>query len=226
MEEINNLVGRQFSRLKVIKKATGKYYPKNDKSRRSYWICKCSCGNKKMVIVSGTNLRTGNTKSCGCYNIEVLKNRPPKKYERGDSSSKLYWAWNHMMQRCYKDYKNSMKDYKNRGIIVCEEWKDFLIFKKWSLLNGFDEKNKGLSLDRIDVNGNYEPSNCRWTDILVQANNKRNSIKITVRGVTKTISEWGRILNISPETLKRRIELGWSEDRILSKPIRTAWNKK
>lgn len=154
-----DLTGRRLGKLVSVTRVG---------SLRSHpaWLCKCDCGNE--VIVVSTALMSGNTKSCGC-------SRKAKRggYRHGDCNSRLYHIWCGMLQRCY--YKNG-KDFKNyggRGITVCEQWKtNYAEFKKWAESNGYADD---LSIDRVDVNGNYEPDNCRWATAEEQANNKRNS---------------------------------------------------
>ncbi len=141
-----------------------------------------------------------------------------KYFDEYGCSSKLYCAWKHMKERCYskncKDYKN----YGERGIVVCEEWKnDYLSFKKWSLANGYAPS---LTLDRIDVDGNYDPSNCRWTTWKEQANNKRNLRLITFNGETKTLTEWATITGIRLTTLYMRLVVRkWPVEKALTTKV-------
>ena len=128
-----------------------------------------------------------------------------------------------MKNRCYNPLHKFYKDYGARGITVCDEWsgKDgHTNFQKWALENGWHE---GCSIDRIDVNGNYEPSNCRWASAKEQANNRRNNKPITIKGVTKNASEWAEQIGISERAFMSRIEYGWDEDRLLEpkfKPLK------
>lgn len=128
-----------------------------------------------------------------------------------------------MKNRCYDPNNKFYKDYGARGITVCDEWqgKDgHKNFQKWALESGWQE---GYSIDRIDVNGNYEPSNCRWADAKEQANNRRNNIPVTINGVTKNATEWAEEIGISERAFMSRIKYGWSEDRLLEpkyKPLK------
>lgn len=128
-----------------------------------------------------------------------------------------------MKNRCYNPSHKFYKDYGARGITVCDEWsgKDgHKNFQKWALENGWHE---GCSIDRIDVNGNYEPSNCRWASAKEQANNRRNNKPITIKGVTKNATEWAEEIGISERAFMSRIEYGWNEDRLLEpkfKPLK------
>ncbi len=136
------------------------------------WECRCDCGN--IINRDCADLRSGNVKSCGCFRNEKISavNR-----KHGEShKSRLYSVWVGMRQRCNDPNHKSYHNYGGRGISVCEEWNDFAIFKRWALENGYDADAKygECTLDRIDVDGNYKPSNCRWVDSKTQAKNKRN----------------------------------------------------
>lgn len=161
-------------------------------NRRYMWLCKCDCGNK--VVVSGNHLKNGHTKSCGCYN----KNRIKKlNYKNGLSSTKLYYTYRNMLNRCYRCSNDMYADYGGRGIIVCDEWlgaDGFINFSKWVLNNGYQEK---FTIDRIDNNKGYSPNNCRWVDKYVQANNKRNNHYIKINGEIDTVGNMARKYNVS-----------------------------
>jgi hypothetical protein len=133
-------------------------------------------------------------------------------YKHGGKHSKLYHIWCSMRYRCNNKNLTSYINYGARGIKVCEEWdKDFSNFREWALKNGYIE---GLSIDRIDVNGNYEPSNCQWITIDKQCDNKTNTIRIEYKGETKTLKQWSEILEIPRMTLYHRIfKLGWNIER-------------
>ncbi|WP_146196850.1 hypothetical protein, partial [Limosilactobacillus reuteri] len=164
-------------------------------------MCRCDCGTKKVFRTDGLGInKSRSTLSCGCYNEEnnwnSKDNALHKKYEYSDSQARskyhrIYKTWCHMKSRCENPNDGSYSDYGGRGIRVCDEWQRYALFKKWALKNGFDYRKSGLeqSIDRINVNGNYEPNNCRWADKYVQANNKRNNSYIEVYGVQYTFSE-------------------------------------
>lgn len=158
--------GQRYGKLVVLHQADP---PKTSEGQHKHWMCQCDCGNKS--IVSSGNLGR-QTFSCGC------KRRESKNMTHGCAShktyNKLYHTWNGIKYRCYnpkcKDYKN----YGGRGIKMCDEWlHDFPAFQQWAKLNGFAED---LTIDRIDVNGNYEPSNCRWISVAEQNRNKRKKV--------------------------------------------------
>lgn len=140
----------------------------------------------------------------------------------------LYVVWQGMIRRCtYKRHKN-FSDYGGRGIKVCDEWRnDFQAFHDWAMANGYAD---GLTIDRIDNNGNYCPENCRWTTMKEQCNNRRNNHLLTFYGETRTMTEWAELTGISLYTLNSRLnKLGWSVERALSTPVgkssaRPAWS--
>lgn len=146
------------------------------RGRVNYWLCKCDCG--KSVIVREPNIKNGHTKSCGCIRVERMKLENPK-YNHGLRYHRLNSIWRGMKTRCFNPNTPFYKHYGGRGITVCEEWTDsengFQNFAKWAIANGWDENKSRIeqSIDRIDVNGNYEPSNCRFADMKTQRKNQR-----------------------------------------------------
>lgn len=199
-----NLVGFRSGRLVVLEKA--------DKVPGGYkWKCRCDCGN--ITYVLGTKLKQGATRSCGCLHVEVGKT---VNLQHGDSRSRLYGVWSSMKSRCLNPHNTRFKDYGGRGIKVCDEWMSYEPFMLWALDHGYDyEAEYGkLTLDRIDINGDYDPSNCRLVDLKTQSNNKRGNIYITHNGETKTLTEWARFLGINYGTFKDRYTRGVSEDKL------------
>lgn len=154
-----DLHGKKYGRLQVLEIA-GK------KGCETTWLCKCDCGNS--VIATGGNLRAGRTQSCGCYNSEQSRKR---RLKHGLTGKRLNRIWKNMKTRCYNPNSNNYKYWGARGITICDEWRDsFEKFMKWALANGYQDN---LTIDRINVNGNYEPQNCRWVTMTVQNNNRR-----------------------------------------------------
>lgn len=191
--------GARFGRLTIV----GKH---SDSPRDGdYWDVICDCGTR--TIKSGRNLLYYGTSSCGCLAKEKAA-QLKKKHEK--YKHPLYSHWNNMKTRCLNENRAQYKDYGGRGITICDEWlHDFESFYEWSIKNGFHE---GLSLDRIDVNGNYEPSNCKWSTHIEQSNNKRTNHIISVRGEDVTMAEAARKYNVSYGTVRNRIAMGWSGD--------------
>lgn len=207
MSKLIDLTGQRFGRLTVIKKA-------NSISGQTYWLCKCDCGNETTVI--SYCLRKGDTKSCGCLHNELINSGCNSKHRK--SSTKLYGVWSTMKGRCYNPNNSKYKRYGGRGIIVCQEWREFQPFYEWAMSHGYTEE---LTIDRINNDGNYEPANCRWATLKEQANNKCNTIIITFNSETKTLSEWAKKLNISRLCLWKRIYLrNWSVEKALTTPLK------
>lgn len=211
---LNDLTGRKFGRLTAICRA-------ESVKGNTRWNCECKCGNE--TTVSYQNLISGRTKSCGCWHDEALT---INKKTHGMSKTKLYSVYRQMVERCYRKNNEAYRNYGGRGIRVCPEWlgkNGADNFFKWANESGYKE-NKGrniLTLDRKDVDGDYEPNNCRWVTAEVQNNNKRNSHFITIDGVTKTMAEWGNSNEYEADTNRIciRIKAGWSEYDAVTKPL-------
>lgn len=191
--KLKDLTGQRFGRLLVLKLA-GK---SNDNHYK--WLCQCDCGNTKIII--GRDITSGKTKSCGCFARQLTSIRTLKHNMHG---TKIYHIWISIKQRCNNSNNHKYKDYGGRGIKICKGWEnDFMSFYNWSINNGYKE---GLSIDRINNDGNYEPQNCRWVTMKEQANNRRNNHYIVYKSEIHTITEWSRIIGISSSTIQRRIK--------------------
>ena len=209
MSKAMDLTGKRFGRLTVIKRV------ENTKQNRVNWLCLCDCG--KYSKASSDHLLSGHTQSCGCLRYERFRYTNTK---HGQSHTRIYNIWASMKSRCYnKNNKKDYKDYGGRGITICDEWlNSFNNFYNWAISNGYEE---GLTIDRIDVNGNYEPSNCKWSNVIEQANNRRNNHLIEYKGEAHTIAEWSRILGIEYPILLKRISYHkWDICRAFTQPIR------
>lgn len=199
-----DLTNKRYDRLIVLGKA-------GRKGEKVMWKCQCDCGN--IVYVQTCNLNAHRVKSCGCLKDEKLIERSTKHNQR---HTKLYEVWKSMKQRCSNPNNKAYKNYGGRGIKVCDEWKnDFFPFYQWSMQNGYKDT---LTIDRINVNGNYEPSNCRWVDRETQANNTRVNHYITFNNKTLTITQWARLMKVNKNLLYNRFKKGWSIEKALTTP--------
>jgi len=196
--------GERYGRLVVIEES-------ERKRGRRHFLCQCDCGKKSIVEMS--KLKNGHTKSCGCYALESVKKRS---VTHGCFGQPLYGVWNSMKQRCFNKNVSSYSGYGGRGITVCGEWIEFEPFQKWAINNGYETK---LTLDRIDNDGNYEPSNCRWVAHRIQANNRSSNHFLTYNKKTMTIAEWSREVGINQLALAKRLKRGWSIERALRTPL-------
>lgn len=201
----NNIIGKKFNRWTVLQKASHK-----DKNGKLLWVCQCDCGEIRTIV--GASLKSGNSKSCGCWKKEQTA---LAKTTHGKSKTRLYSIWLGMKKRCENPHASTYKNYGARGISVCTEWKSFEVFQEWAVSHGYLDN---LSIDRIDVNGNYEPLNCRWVSDIEQKNNKRNNHYLTVGNETKSMADWSKELDIPYTTLRRRIALGWPAEKAISTP--------
>lgn len=199
-----DLSGRRFGHLTAIS------FNRSNEAGTTLWDCVCDCGNK--IIVSYNNLISGNTSSCGCWHEK-----------HGETYTRLYKCWSDMKARCY--YKNdyNYKNYGGRGISVSDIWRNsFLAFRNWALSNGY---NDNLTIDRIDVNGNYTPENCRWIPISEQQSNKRTNVFIEYNGESLTLKQiakkYAEPKGISYKTFWYRLCVAkWDLERCLTQPVK------
>ena len=200
-----DLTGQKFGKLTAIRL----HHIKKEKSgTRHYWLFKCDCGQE--CVINKQYATSGHTKSCGCSKGEMITN---KKITHNLSKSRIYIIYHQIIRRCYNKNNVAYENYGGRGIVMCDEWKnDFKTFYDWAMNNDYKEN---LTIDRINVNGNYCPENCRWVDKKEQARNTRHNHYITYRGVTHCISEWAEIYKIDKRLLGERLRHGWSFTRAI-----------
>lgn len=205
MSGLIDLTGQRFGRLTVLREF-------GRRNNQVCWECRCDCGN--IIYVRSYDLRSGHTKSCGCYQIETstenIKAFHVLQGFDGRTQHPTYQVWKDMMRRCYDPHNSNYANYGGRGISVCEEWKDLQIFQQWALSHGF---KKNLQLDRIDNDGNYVPENCRFVTRMENCNNKRNNHLVQFHGEVRTLAEWSRILDIPYRAIIQRLRRGWSVER-------------
>jgi hypothetical protein len=215
MNKPMDIIGKKFNRLTVLE------FVGTDKYGNTKFLCECDCGNRKVLL--GSKVKGGRTKSCGCLHSETARNNTKKHLS---SHTKLYSVYAHILSRCFCKTNKNYHNYGGRGITVCEEWADkekgFDKFKEWAYQNGYDENAKfgNCTIDRINNDGNYEPSNCRWADIKTQANNKRQNHLITFNGKTQNVTQWATELGFTNSTLFNRIRKGWSVEETLTTSVK------
>lgn len=191
-----DLVGKKYGRLLVVKKA-------DSIGGHARWLCKCECGNE--CIVHGSSLKSGNTRSCGCYKRENAK----KLYSSvRQNDTHLYAVWNGIKQRCRNKNNDSYHNYGGRGINICDEWANsYETFYEWAIRSGY---KRGLEIDRINCDGDYCESNCRFVTKNAQANNKRNVKLYTIDSVTKSLPQWCIQYDKDYYLVRQRVyKLGW-----------------
>ena len=192
-----NLIGERFGRLTVISK--------NGKTKwgNVTWKCACDCG--KTVIIPGGHLKSGHTKSCGCLAYDMhVEQLETHGYTTG-GKPRTFTIWRGMKARCLNPKSISYKNYGARGISICHEWRSFKAFHEWAIANGYSD---GLQLDRIDNEGNYCPSNCRWVTRTENARNTRATRLITLNGKTQCAAAWIKELGISKSTFYKALHKG------------------
>lgn len=203
-----DITGKKFNNLTAIR------YDHKE-GHHHYWLFKCDCGAEK--IIKKDHVVCGRIKSCGCFSGGITYGH------HGKHKTRLYHTWKGMKRRCFNTNTTHYADYGGRGIKMCNSWKEaFLPFYTWAIENGYKDD---LTLDRIDVNGDYCPENCRWITLQEQQYNKRNNVLITYRGTTKCLNQWAEILGIKKDVLYYRIRQGgWSVEDAFNKPTQKRKN--
>lgn len=202
-----DLNGKRFGRLEVIE-----YAGRHQSPSGSYtlWTCLCDCGNT--VTTASKSLRNGIAKSCGCFRSDDAAMRHTT---HGMTRSPEFSSWQAMRARCQRPSHTYYKDYGGRGITICERWESFEAF----LADMGPRPSLKHQIERIDNNGNYEPSNCHWIEAFQQGRNKRNNRLLSYRGETLHIAEWSRRTGLSRETIWHRLKIGWSVEKAITTPI-------
>ncbi len=194
---VKDITGNKYGRLTVLGLDS-------IRNRSSYWLCLCECGNEK--VVRNDCLKSGNTQSCGCLNHEHGR------VIHGLVRTRLYRIYHAMKQRCYNPNANRYDRYGERGIRICDEWlNSFSAFAEWAISNGYAD---GLTIDRINNDGNYEPSNCRWVTQRVQMRNTSRNTIIEYNGERRILTDWCELYGVDTATAVQRIARGWTLDRV------------
>jgi hypothetical protein len=208
---INDIVGTKHNRLTILGETDAYITPSGNKYRAV--LVECICGVIKKAGMSA--VISGNTKSCGCLDKQAASNRLKKRMTtHGMKKSSEYNSWKGMKMRCVNQNDTSYKNYGARGITVCDRWLNS--FENFLADMGKKPSTKH-SIERIDVNGNYEPLNCKWADAKEQGLNKRNSVVLTINGITKPIGQWAKDIGISHSGLQWRIDNNYTDDRLIKK---------
>lgn len=208
MGKLKDLTGYRVGRLTVIERKG------SDKNKKALWLCRCECGNEK-IISSNRLLNKKPTLSCGCLAKEILIKRNTT-HGLTKKQARLYNTWGGMKERCFNNLATEYKNYGARGISVCDEWKNnFVKFYEWAMENGYKDN---LTIERIDVNKGYEPSNCTWITKAEQAFNKRNSRLISFKGENKALQYWCNKYNLNRGMVRTRLKLGWDVEKAFFEP--------
>lgn len=195
MSKLIDLTGQRFGVLTIINRA------ENSNSGKPKWLCRCECGNTKTLC--RTHLTIHKNEKCTC-----------NRHMHGLSRTRLYYIWQGMIRRCHNPNAKDYRHYGARGISVCNEWKeDFTIFRAWAFDNGYGDE---LSIDRIDGDGNYEPSNCRWATKGVQTTNRKTSVIIEHDGKTMCLKELAETIKVPYSTVRGKYRNGITIDEIVS----------
>ena len=210
MGKIKSIAGERFGRLVVLE------FAGQDKRTHSLWRCLCDCGNE--VVLARFKMVNGVTRSCGCLRKDVASATCISRCTtHGLSRTRLYNIWHKMIERCENSVNASWANYGGRGISVCDTWKDIHAFVDWANTSGYTDK---ATIERVDNDGNYEPSNCRWATRLEQNHNKRNNVYATALGKTLCITEWEKETGVPRKTIARRLRLGMAHELAVTKPQR------
>lgn len=207
MKPLVDLMGQRFGRLLIVGRGP------NTKTGGAQWVCQCDCGETR--INARANLIKGRARSCGCLRRETSREVGLRRRTHGHAIAETaeYKAWRSSIDRCTNPNIVGWKNYGGRGIAVCERWR----YSFEAFLEDMGLKpSPRHSLDRIDTNGNYEPSNCRWADWTTQSNNKRSNHIVEIDGVSMTLAEAIRHKGQKSSRVRQRLAIGWSVERALN----------
>lgn len=199
--KLKDLKGMRFGKLRVVSYS-------HSKNGKAHWEVICDCGNRKIIRSDSLGRRSN---SCGCVKSVGNNSKHLK------TNSKVYRAWQGMLQRCFNPKKANYSNYGGRGIKVCARWKNSFE----NFMTDMGEPRSDQSLDRINNNGNYTPKNCRWATNKTQSNNRRSNRQIEFAGEALSVSEWSGKTGISSAVLHNRLRAGWSVERALTTPVRS-----
>jgi hypothetical protein len=198
MKTITDITGNTYGRLTVLS-----FDGYSDHKRpKPQWLCSCSCGNTISVV--GAHLKNGNSSSCGCLRKEVSSEMATR---HGMKFSRAYQIWQGIKRRVNNPNDDHYHRYGGRGITMCDEW----LTSFESFISDMGEPPEGMSIDRIDNDGHYEPDNCRWATSAQQSRNNSRNVWLSANGVTKCLTDWAKELGCSPYTIQKRIRRGWLE---------------
>lgn len=215
MGKVKDMSGQKINHWTIIR-CVGR-----GKNGGAIFECVCDCGTVR--IVSGSSIRSGASTCCGCIRPDQT-GKNGSNYKHGGRKERLYRVFRGMIDRCENTHDPNYHRYGGRGIKVCDEWRnDYSAFRKWAYENGYieDAKKYECTIDRIDNDGDYCPQNCRWTNSIVQSNNRSTNRFVEINGECHTLSEWSRLNNIPKDTLLRRINVyHWPLERAIFEPAR------
>lgn len=216
-----HLPDERFGSLTLLEEATS--LPRKDRPQYSErrWLCRCDCGNEK--IIRQSNLVNSTTKSCGCLANQTAKNRFRT---HGKTGTYLHKIWNSIKRRCFNKNQDAYKHYGGRGITIYFKWlNDFNAFESWIIENIGHRPTPKHSLDRIKNNEDYKPNNLRWSTQKEQTNNQRRNALMTFRNRTHTLTQWSEKTGIPIGTIFKRRKLNWSVEEILTTPVKRFRNR-
>jgi lambda repressor-like predicted transcriptional regulator len=209
-----DITGMKFNRLTAMKN-TWVF----DRDGRYKWVFLCDCGS--IYEASGSQVKNGNVKSCGCL-VKELSKCGDKSRVHGMSRTPTYKCWKGLRARCLNKKHPYYKNYGGRGITVCDRWSSFeLFFEDMGL-----KPSEAHSLDRIDNSAGYSKENCRWATAIVQGNNKRNNNILTYNGESLSVAQWSKKTGLEEDTIRARLKRGWSHEKTLSTKVLDNWPKK